>query len=93
MKHINEFLTKKDIDTKSWCLWDYKENGIREILVWKGNGRDQSDITEIDKNGTAIMNAPFSEIMKYCKEHKNDKVDKWHLDFFDANWDKIESIF
>lgn len=93
MKNINEFLTKKDVNEQSWCLWDYKDDSVREVLVWKGDGRDQSDVTEIDKNGKSIMNTSFAEVIKYCEEHKNDNIDKWHLDFSNANWKKIETIF
>ena len=76
-----------------WCLWDYTENGVREILIWKGNGKDQSDVTEIDKDGVEIMNVEFDEISKYCEAHKKNKIDKWHLDFSNSILSKIPSIF
>ena len=76
-----------------WCLWDYKENGIREILIWKGNGKDQSDVTEIDEDGWEIMNVEFEKILEYCEKHKKDPIDKWHLDFSNAELSKIPSIF
>lgn len=76
-----------------WCLWDYKENDVREILIWKGDGRDQSDVTNKDGNGKELMNVTFEEVIKYCEEHKDDKVDKFHLDFSNAKWNKIKTIF
>ncbi len=76
-----------------WCLWDYKENGVHEILIWKGNGKDQSDVTEIDEDGIAIMNVEFEEVAEYCKKNKKEAIDKWHLDFSNADIEKIPSIF
>lgn len=75
-----------------WCLWDYEENQVKEILIWKGNGRDQSSVEEIDSNGVEIMNASLEDVISYCKEHK-DEVDKVHLDISNAKLEKIESIF
>lgn len=92
MKNLTQILTENE-SKGEWCLWDYKDSGIREILIWKGDGKDQSDVTEIDKNGLEIMNMSFEDIMKYCEEHKNDTIDKWHLDFSNAKWDKIKDLF
>ena len=39
------------------------------------------------------MNTTFEEVMKYCEEHKKDPIDKWHLDFSNADITKIPSIF
>lgn len=92
MKAITELIN--EVSSKGeWCLWDYKENGVHEILIWKGDGRDQSDITEIDEKGTELMNVPFDKVIEYCEEHKKDNVDKFHLDFENANWNKIKDIF
>ena len=93
MKTINEIINEASTSKDSWCLWDYKENGVHEILIWKGNGRDQSDITEIDKDGFDLMNVPFETIIEYCEKHKNDDIDKFHLDFSNAKWNKIKDIF
>lgn len=91
INNINEAIS----EDKAWNLWDYKENGVHEILIWKNTGvsPDMSDITEIDKDGISLDNTSFEEIIKYCKKHKDDKVDKFHLDFSNANWDKINDIF
>jgi len=86
-------IVKESTSNGEWCLWDYKDSGIREILIWKGNGHDQSDVTEIDENGIEIMNTSFDEIIKYCESHKNDKIDKWHLDFYNAKWNNIKTLF
>lgn len=91
MKDIKDFLINES--NNEWCLWDYKENGVHEILIWKGNGKDQSQISDIDENGTELMNVSFEEIIKYCEKHKNDNVDKFHLDFLNAKWNKIKDIF
>ena len=94
MKSLNDYIISEKEDT-SWNLWDYKENGVHEILIWKNTGAapEMSDLSEIDKNGTAIDNASFEEVIEYCKQHKNDDVDKFHLDFSNAKWDKINDIF
>ena len=89
MKAITELINEGS-SKGEWCLWDYKENGVHEILIWKGDGRDQSDITEIDEKGTELMNVPFYKVIEYCEEHKKDNVDKFHLDFENANWKKIK---
>ena len=59
-------IVKESTSNGEWCLWDYTENGVREILVWKGDGKDQSDVTEIDKDGYELMNVDFKEIEIYC---------------------------
>lgn len=92
MKNLTQIVTENK-SKGEWCLWDYKEDGVREILIWKGDGKDQSDVTEIDEKGYEIMNAQFEDIIKYCEEHKKDEVDKWHLDFSNAKWEKIKGIF
>ena len=92
MKTINDIINESK-SKGEWCLWDYKDDDIREILIWKGNGRDQSEVYEIDEDGTQIMNSTFEEVIKYCEDHKDDQIDKWHLDFFNANWNKIKNIF
>ena len=92
MKSIND-IVKESANKGEWCLWDYTDDGVREILIWKGNGRDQSDVTELDKNGFEIMNTTFEEVIKYCEGHKKDPIDKWHLDFENAEWDKIKDLF
>ena len=91
MKTLKQILESKV--GGEWCLWDYKENGVREILVWKGDGKDQSDVTEIDEKGVEIMNVDFGKISEYCKTHKDDPIDKWHLDISNANISKIPNIF
>jgi len=93
MRLISEIINESSSSKGEWCLWDYKENGVHEILVWKGDGKDKSDITEVDKEGFALMNRPFEEVISYCEDHKKDDVDKWHLDFSNANWNKIKDIF
>ena len=55
MKNLAEIVTEEK-SKGEWCLWDYTENGVREILVWKGDGKDQSDVTEIDKDGYELSN-------------------------------------
>ena len=60
MKNLAEIVTENK-SKGEWCLWDYTENGVREILVWKGDGKDQSDVTEIDKDGYELMNVDFKE--------------------------------
>ena len=92
MKKLSQIVNESSSNGE-WCLWDYKEDGVREILIWKGDGKDQSDVTEIDEKGVEIMNVPFEDIMKYCEEHKKDEVDKWHLDFSNAKLEKIKTIF
>jgi len=93
MKTINDIVNESSQAKGEWCLWDYKENGVREILIWKGNGKDQSDVTEIDEDGWEIMNVEFEKISEYCKKRKKDPIDKWHLDFSNADLSKIPSIF
>lgn len=39
------------------------------------------------------MNVPFETIIEYCEKHKKDNVDKFHLDFSNAKWNKIKDIF
>ena len=95
MKNLIEYLTEANSDDRSWNLWDYMDDGIREILIWKSGGvePEQSDVTELDENGKEIMNTSFEEVIKYCEEHKDDKIDKFHLDFSNAKWNKIKDIF
>lgn len=96
MKTLNEYLLLEKEEDRSWNLWDYRENGVHEILIWKNSTPEvpeQSDITEIDKDGIELMNTSFDEIKSYIEKHKNDKVDKFHLDFSNAKLDKINSIF
>ena len=95
MKALNEHIISEMSEDKSWNLWDYKENGVHEILVWKNSGEspEMSDITEIDKDGVELMNTSFEEVKKYIEKHKNDNVDKFHLDFSNAKLDKIKGIF
>lgn len=94
MKSINDIIKESSKDSHGeWCLWDYKENGVHEILIWKGDGKDQSEITDIDEHGSELMNVPFETIIGYCEKHKNDNVDKFHLDFKNAKWDKIKDLF
>lgn len=92
MKTLTNIINESNLKGE-WCLWDYTENGVHEILIWKGNGKDQSDVTEIDKDGVEIMNVEFDEISKYCEAHNKDKIDKWHLDFSNAKLNKIPTIF
>jgi len=92
MKNLAEIVTEGN-SKGEWCLWDYKDNDVREILIWKGNGHDQSDVTNLDGNGKELMNVTFEEVMAYCKKYKDAEVDKWHLDFYDADWNKIKDIF
>lgn len=68
MKNLAEIVTEEKSKGEQ-CLWDYTENGVREILVWKGDGKDQSDVTEIDKDGYELMNVDFKEIEIYCRYH------------------------
>lgn len=63
------------------------------FLFWKGNGKDQSQVSDIDEKGFELMNVTFEDVMKYCGDHKKDEVDKWHLDFSNAKWDKIKDLF
>ena len=94
MKSINDIIKESAKDSHGeWCLWDYKENGVHEILIWKGDGKDQSEITDIDEHGLELMNVPFETMSGYCEKHKNDNVDKWHLDFSNEKIKKIPSIF
>lgn len=93
MKNLNTYINESSSSKNEWCLWDYKENGVHEILIWKGNGKDQSDVKEIDEDGYELMNVPFKEIMEYCEKNKDAKVDKWHLDFSNAELSKIPNIF
>lgn len=93
MKDLKSMFINEKSEDKVWCLWDYKENDVREILIWKGNGRDQSDVTNKDGNGKELMNVTFEEVMAYCKKYKDAEVDKWHLDFSNAKWDKIKDLF
>jgi hypothetical protein len=92
MKNLAEIVTENK-SKGEWCLWDYKDSGVREILVWKGNGKDQSQVSDIDEKGFELMNVTFEDVIKYCEEHKKDEVDKWHLDFSNAKWDKIKDLF
>ena len=92
MKNLAEIVTEEK-SKGEWCLWDYTENGVREILVWKGDGKDQSDVTEIDKDGYELMNVDFKEIEIYCRDHGEHEIDKYHLDFSNADLSKIPSIF
>lgn len=95
MKNIDQFINEgsNKYANGEWCLWEYKDNGERIILIWKSNGKDQSDVTDIDEHGIEIMNVEFDTIIGYCKKHKNDNIDKFYLDFSNANWDKIKDIF
>ena len=95
MKSLNEYLFLEKEEDRSWNLWDYKENGVHEILIWKNTDitPDMSDVTEIDPNGKYLDNTSFEEIKKYINAHKNDHVDKFHLDFSNAKLDKINDIF
>ena len=92
MKNLAEIVTEEK-SKGEWCLWDYTENGVREILVWKGDGKDQSHVTEIDKDGYELMNVNFKEIEIYCRDHGKHEIDKYHLDFSNADLSKIPSIF
>ncbi|MBR4590099.1 MAG: hypothetical protein IKO36_05475 [Bacteroidaceae bacterium] len=90
---FNDFINESKTDGV-WCLWDYKQNGEHKILIWKGDGMDQSDVTDIDKNGKDLLNVTFDEIVSYCEQcKKSNNVDKWHLDFSNANLSKIPTIF
>ena len=95
MKSINEIINETSSKDQhgEWCLWEYRIDGYREILIWKGNGNDQSDITEIDEHGVEMLNVPFETVIGYCKKHKDNKIDHFHLDFSNAQWDKIKDIF
>ena len=95
MKNLAEFVIGESKEDKSWNLWDYTENNVREILIWKNGGEapEQSDVTEIDKEGISLMNTSFEEVKNYVESHKKDDIDKWHLDFSNANFDKIKDIF
>ena len=93
MKSINQVINESSSSKDTWCLWDYKENGVREILIWKGDGKDQSDVKEIDKDGYELMNVDFKEIEMYCKDHDKNEIDKFHLDVSNADLSKIPSIF
>lgn len=92
MKNLSQIVNESSSNGE-WCLWDYKDSGVREILIWKGNGKDQSQVSDIDENGFELMNVTFEDVIKYCEEHKKDEVDKWHLDFSNADLSKIPSIF
>lgn len=95
MKSLNEYLINEREEDRSWNLWDYKENGVHEILIWKNTGTtpDMSDVSEVDPDGKYLDNTSFEEIKKYIEKHKNDGVDKFHLDFSNAKLDKINDIF
>ena len=73
MKKLAEYIISEKAEDKSWNLWDYKENGVHEILIWKNSTPkvpEQSDITEIDKDGIELMNTSFDEIKSYIRKHK-----------------------
>lgn len=93
MKTIKEYITNESWHynpDKEWCCWDYKlDDGRREILVWKGDGHDDSSVEEWDKNGTEIMNSSFNAVMEYVSKHK-DSADKVCLDISNA---KIENLY
>lgn len=93
MKTLKNKILESSLSKGDWCLWDYKENGVREILIWKGDGKDQSDVKEIDKDGYELMNVDFKEIEIYCREHDKNEIDKFHLDFSNADFSKIPNIF
>lgn len=91
MKTIKEYLTNEAYNpTNGWCCWDYTlDDGRREILVWRGDGHDQSSVEEYDDNGTEIMNSTFDGVMEYVLKHKN-SADKVCLDISNA---KIENLY
>lgn len=93
MRSLKSICINEGTSAAEWCLWDYKEHGERIVLIWKGDGRDQSDVTEIDENGHDLMNVNFNEIVEYCNEHKNAPVDKWLLDISGAKIDNIAKIY
>lgn len=39
------------------------------------------------------MNVDFKEIEIYCRDHGKHEIDKYHLDFSNADLSKIPSIF
>ena len=89
MKKLSNII-KESKDDNVYCLWDYVDNGgnkTHDILIWKGNGRDQSSIDEAYGKGTELLNVSFEEIKNYLK-NKAEKVDRIllqtderHLDF------------
>lgn len=92
MKDLKDIITESK-PKREWCLWDYTEHGVHEILIWKGNGRDQSDVSEVDENGDEMLNVEFEEIEMYLKNHNLNEIDKLHLDVSNADLAKIPTIF
>ena len=77
MKKLSNII-KEAKEDNVYCLWDYIDNGgnqTHDILIWKGNGKDQSSIDEAYDKGTELMNVSFNEIKNYL-ETKAKKVDR-----------------
>lgn len=91
MKNLNDIINEA-APKGEWCLWDY-EDGEREVLIWKGDGKDQSFLEDVGLEGTDLLNVPFEDIVEYCNKHKSDPIDKWHFDFSNAKIEKLKNVF